>query len=130
MSRKRPRDETQQKWRISALVRPVVELCPPPTTRKGRLRLAIYTFYMSRYRPIKLDDTIAPDRQMMAVTIGNAGGRLEIGTPKALFDSRMRADSNINFDVAKDGRFLLPTQDESTTIPLTLVTNWQAGLKK
>jgi len=34
--------------------------------------------------------------------------------------------------VSKDGRFLIqvPVDQASANVPLTVVTNWQAGLKK
>jgi len=73
---------------------------------------------------------VAPDRQMMAVAINNSGGNLQIGTPKALFDSKIVGTTIRNFDVAKDGRFLIPMQEHATTAPLTLVVNWQAALNK
>ena len=67
---------------------------------------------------------------MMAVSIKSAGGNLEIGAPTALFDSRMVVSPTIGFDVSKDGRFLIPSLDENAGTPLTLVVNWQTGLKK
>lgn len=67
---------------------------------------------------------------MMAVAINNSGGNLQIGTPKALFDSKIVGTTIRNFDVAKDGRFLIPMQEHATTAPLTLVVNWQAALNK
>jgi hypothetical protein len=49
--------------------------------------------------------------------------------PKPLFDVRM--DAGAWFDVSKDGKFLLPAQVEaSATVPMTVVVNWQAGLKR
>jgi eukaryotic-like serine/threonine-protein kinase len=73
---------------------------------------------------------IAPDRQMMVVAIKNNGGNLEIGTSKALFDSKIAVSTFAGFDVGKDGRFLIPVQEQGSTLPMTLVVNWQAGLKK
>jgi Tol biopolymer transport system component len=73
---------------------------------------------------------IAPDRKMMAVSIGRRGGSLEIGSPKALFDSRIAVSNFTSFDVTKDGRFLIPSQEGGAIIPLTLVVNWQNTLKK
>ena len=35
-----------------------------------------------------------------------------------------------SFDVSKDGRFLIPVQDEGASPAMTLVVNWQSGLKK
>jgi Tol biopolymer transport system component len=71
---------------------------------------------------------ISPDRRLMAVSIRNHPGALEIGAPKALFDSRT-ANTNA-FDVDKNGRFLLGVQQGDSAIPLTLVVNWPAGLKR
>jgi len=35
------------------------------------------------------------------------------------------------FDVTKDGRFLIPVQvEQAAKAPITVVINWQAGLKK
>jgi serine/threonine protein kinase len=72
----------------------------------------------------------APDRQMMAVPISKIGGNLEIGAPKVLFDSKIGAFTNVSFDVSRDGRFLIPVQEQASASPLTLVVNWQAALKK
>ena len=74
---------------------------------------------------------IAPDGQMMAVGIESKGGNLEIGTPKALFQSNITATNNfITYDVSKDGRFLIPQQEQASGLPLTLLVDWQARVKK
>jgi hypothetical protein len=74
---------------------------------------------------------IGPGREMMAVAVRKNGGGLEIGTPKVLFDSKMVANPHLaSFDVDKDGRFLIPVQQRAGPAPLTLIINWQAGLKK
>jgi hypothetical protein len=76
---------------------------------------------------------------MMAVAVkAYAGAKpsFEAGTPVALFDARMAhngGDVNFEYDVTADGkRFLIDTTSGSgaTSPPLTVVTNWQAGLKK
>ena len=73
---------------------------------------------------------ISADSKMMAVEVTTAGGKLQPGIPKALFDVRM-GNGNPRFDVSKDGRFLIPTAvAESTNAPMTVVLNWQARLKK
>lgn len=73
---------------------------------------------------------ISPDLKMMAVPV-SAGVRLEVGQPKALFDSHIAGSFNDRFDVSKDGRFLVPTRaEESTATPLTVIVNWPSGLKK
>jgi Tol biopolymer transport system component len=73
---------------------------------------------------------IAPDRKMMAVSVGQRGDRLEIGSPRALFDSKITVTNFTSFGVTKDGRFLIPSQEGGAGIPMTLVVNWQAALKR
>jgi eukaryotic-like serine/threonine-protein kinase len=73
---------------------------------------------------------VAPDRQLMAVAIQSRNGNLERGAPKALFDSKLIRGLDRTFDVSKDGRFLIPMDERTSAPPLTLVVNWQAGLKK
>ena len=71
---------------------------------------------------------ISADRNMMAAEINGDGKSFTPGVPKPLFDV-LAPDF---FDVNKDGRFLLqvPVGQGATNVPLTVVTNWQAGLKK
>ena len=73
---------------------------------------------------------MSADSKMMAVKINTAGGKFQASVPQALFDVRL-APNNPNFDVSKDGRFLIPTyviaQENAT---MTVVLNWQVGLKK
>jgi eukaryotic-like serine/threonine-protein kinase len=71
---------------------------------------------------------IAPDRKLMAVEI-DGGPKLVRGVPKPLFETHL--PTNGRYDVSKDGRFLIPTQIESTgTVPLTVIVNWTADLTK
>jgi len=72
---------------------------------------------------------VAPDRRIMAVNVRKDGGRLEIGSPVALFDSRIVPGADVTFDVGPDGRFLVPVQEQTTALPMTLVFNWQPGLR-
>jgi hypothetical protein len=63
---------------------------------------------------------------MMAVDIKGTGANPEPGIPQPLFDG-----NRPGFDVAKDGRFLIPMPVEQTSaVPITVVVNWMAGLKK
>jgi dipeptidyl aminopeptidase/acylaminoacyl peptidase len=73
---------------------------------------------------------VSADNKMMAVEFKTTGGKLEPGVPKPLFDVRLgRGDTN--FDVSKDGRFLIPTLlDQGASEPLTVVLNWPEMLKK
>jgi eukaryotic-like serine/threonine-protein kinase len=74
---------------------------------------------------------VSSDLKIMAVDVKSAPGKFEAGVPKALFDVRMRNDPNTWFDVSPDGRFLIPViAGESSSVPISIVINWQAGLKK
>jgi Tol biopolymer transport system component len=74
---------------------------------------------------------LGPDQRLMAVDVKgevlNGAAKFEAGIPKSLFDTHL-----VNtFDVSKDGRFLMPVQaEQSTNVPMTVVVNWTAGLKK
>jgi hypothetical protein len=65
---------------------------------------------------------------MMAVEVKGDGKKFDAGVPKPLFDVRAQAQ----FDVSKDGRFLIhvPQDQAATNVPMTVVVNWQSGLKK
>jgi Tol biopolymer transport system component len=74
---------------------------------------------------------ISADNKMMAVKINTAGGKFQASVPQPLFDVHMAAGLGPNFDVSKEGRFLIPTEvGEASHEPMTVVLNWQAGLKK
>jgi hypothetical protein len=73
---------------------------------------------------------IAPDRKMMAVPV-KIGPSFEPGIAIPLFETRVVGF--LPYDVSADGRFLLNTASDvaaSTTSPVTIVLNWQAGLKR
>ena len=69
---------------------------------------------------------------MMAVGVANVGGdRFDFTAPKPLFDVQISGDPGDQFDVSKDGRFLMPVPvQQGTTTPITVIVNWPAGLKK
>jgi hypothetical protein len=71
---------------------------------------------------------LSADGKLMAVPI-KLGSSVELGTPQVLFtDARMSS-----FVPAPDGqRFLVNVSagDEGAATLLTVITNWQAGLKK
>ena len=74
---------------------------------------------------------ISADNKMMAVKINTAGGKFQPSVPQPLFDVHVAAGLVPNFDVSKEGRFLIPTEvGEASNEPMTVVLNWQAGLKK
>jgi len=67
----------------------------------------------------------------MAVEV-TGGDKFEAGIPKPLFEThRGSGTGDIRFDVSKDGRILIPIPVENTApLPMTVVVNWTAGLKK
>ncbi len=74
---------------------------------------------------------IAADGKMMAVDV-KSGPKFDPGVPRSLFD--VRTDLTVfgdGYDVGNDGRFLIPVSvEQSGTTPITVVLNWQGGLKK
>jgi len=75
---------------------------------------------------------IAADGKMMAVEI-RGGPKFDRGVPKALFDSPLGLGTGDYgaYDVSKDGRFLMSlSASQSATVPMTVVVNWPAALKR
>jgi Tol biopolymer transport system component len=75
------------------------------------------------------------EQKLMAVEVKSdamkGGTKFEAGLPKALFDTHLPTNGVVWFDVSKDGRFLMPTRvEEPTSVAMTVVVNWTAGLKK
>ena len=76
--------------------------------------------------------TIGPAGQMMAAPVTATGTTLEPGTPVALFDTRIYSSGADNgqgrqYDVTRDGRFLINTVLDETAAPITLLLNWKPG---
>jgi Tol biopolymer transport system component len=79
---------------------------------------------------------LAPDQKLMAVPV-RLGSTFEAGAPASLFEANINpaagsAGIGHQYDVSADGqRFLLNLElRETATTPLTVVLNWQAGLKR
>ena len=72
----------------------------------------------------------------MAATVRPNGKDFEADAPKALFQGRFRAasarDTWHTYSVSPDGQqFLMITAvEDRTSVPITVVVNWIAGLKK
>jgi hypothetical protein len=76
----------------------------------------------------------ALDGKMMEVAVNGSGAVFEHGTPVPLFAATVPQTRNPDYlyDVTPDGqRFIIvePAQ-QAETIPLTLMTNWRAALKR
>ena len=76
---------------------------------------------------------LSPDAKMMAVEI-SPGPPFQVSAPKALFDLldfTYTSDVARSWDVSADGqRFLENATEQHSVAPLTVVTNWQARLKR
>ncbi|MHB8653153.1 MAG: protein kinase domain-containing protein [Terriglobia bacterium] len=77
---------------------------------------------------------LGPEGTLMEAAVMPKGTAVEVGIPRQVLRARFSAAGSYSrpYDVAPDGkRFLVLTSEEtSSTTPLTLVTNWTAGLKK
>jgi Tol biopolymer transport system component len=77
---------------------------------------------------------IGPNGEMMAAPIAVTGTTLEPGTPVALFPTRIYGGgvNNIQgrqYDVTRDGRFLINTVLDDASSPITLLLNWKPPAK-
>jgi hypothetical protein len=74
---------------------------------------------------------LAPDNKLMAAAVNGKGSSFEVGAVKPLFEERALDPTRNRFAVSADGqRFLLNTDPQTTSSPITVVLNWAAGLKK
>jgi Tol biopolymer transport system component len=79
---------------------------------------------------------VAPDRNLMAVPVKGGGSLFEAGAPKALFEGVTFANGQVpryHYQPSTDGqRFMVATSSSSdaTGGTISVVVNWQAGLKK
>jgi hypothetical protein len=73
---------------------------------------------------------IALDGKMMAVPMKSGAATFEPGVAVPLFEAH--AVGFVAYDVSPDGRFLIntPVESDASSAPITVVLNWQAGLKK
>ena len=74
---------------------------------------------------------LAPDLKLMAAAVVTQGASITPGTPEALFQTHIVvAPQKQQYDVARDGRFLINTELESaTTEPIHLLLNWKPPAK-
>ncbi len=72
------------------------------------------------------------DQQLMAVDLRQNGSSLQMGTPHALFKASTVVGSVGTYTASADGKkFVVNTVlPQSSSEPLTLITNWPADLKQ
>jgi eukaryotic-like serine/threonine-protein kinase len=74
---------------------------------------------------------LAPDNKLMAAAVNGKGSKFEVGAVKPLFETRALDPTRNSFAVSADGqRFLINTDPQTSSAPITVVLNWAAGLKK
>jgi hypothetical protein len=71
---------------------------------------------------------LSSDNKMMEVDVKADGNSFEAGVPKALF----AVPAHEQFDVGKDGRFLIrvPRVPSTDSVTVNVVVGWQSALKK
>ena len=75
---------------------------------------------------------IAPDRKLMAVEVKTRAA-FEADVPKPLFDTRIFQLTTLrnHYVVGRDGqRFLINSRSEMNNVPITVVMNWTAELRR
>ena len=72
---------------------------------------------------------MSPTGALMAAPITVTGATLAPGAPVAIFPTRIGGPGR-NYDVTRDGRFLINTVLDEATAPITLLTNWNPEAKK
>jgi eukaryotic-like serine/threonine-protein kinase len=78
---------------------------------------------------------VAPDGQMMAVSIGLGGASPDVKLPVPLFQTHLATGTNVlgtkpQYAVSRDGRFLLNTALVSASAPIVVSVNWMKQLAK
>jgi len=74
---------------------------------------------------------LAPDNALMAAGVNGKGSSFQVGAVKPLFKTRVNGP-RFEYGVSADGqRFLVNTPlGQEASAPITVVLNWNAGLKK
>jgi Tol biopolymer transport system component len=73
---------------------------------------------------------IGPEGQMMAAPTRATRTAFEVGTPVKLFDTHIYSGGadvaqGSQYDVSRDGRFLINTVLDDATAPITILQNWK-----
>ncbi|SPE38254.1 Serine/threonine protein kinase [Candidatus Sulfopaludibacter sp. SbA6] len=113
---------------------------PFPTASGGKWMVSKGGGSEPRWRPDGKElFYISADSKLMSVEVATASGAFQPGIPKALFAAPIWGGATTNnvtrYDVTADGnKFLINSLPTETTAappsPITVVLNWEAGLKK
>ena len=86
----------------------------------------------ARWNPNGQEILYSNRTKLVAAAIRVAGDRIEVGTPRVLFEMHFDC-ANLEhpcFDVAPDGHRFLVFEPTGSPPPVALIQNWTAGLKK
>ncbi len=76
-------------------------------------------------------ESLDPTGRLMALEVKAIGARLELGTPRSLFQTHAASPGARPFDVSHTAdRFVITTTGNVNPTPFTLIVNWTAELKK
>jgi serine/threonine protein kinase len=74
---------------------------------------------------------VSLDGKLMAVDVSAAGDDFRANVPRVVLQANMKRYVGSPFDVSPDGRILVTvSMNQGELVPLTLVQNWTAALKK
>jgi hypothetical protein len=74
---------------------------------------------------------VSADSKLTAVEVTARDATVEIGIAQALFETRMFLSPGTHYDVTRDGkRFLIDVAGEGSSVPIVLMVNWTAELKR
>jgi len=125
--------QSNQSGRYEIYIRPFTAGAaagPPATASDGQWQVSTAGGLFARWRADGKElYYIAPNGRMMAASIVVTGNTLETGTPVSLFQTRIYGggtDTGVGrqYDVRRDGSFLINTILEETAAPITLLQNW------
>ena len=74
---------------------------------------------------------VSADSKLTAVEVTARDATVEIGIAQALFETRMFLSPGTHYDVTRDGkRFLIDVAGAGSSVPIMLMVNWTAELKR
>jgi eukaryotic-like serine/threonine-protein kinase len=74
---------------------------------------------------------VSADSKLTAVEVTARDATVEIGIAQALFETRLFLSPGTHYDVTRDGkRFLIDVAGEGSSVPIMLMVNWTAELKR
>src|SRR5262249_20184744 len=111
-----------------------VQPFPPGAGALGKWQISVEGGVGARWRADGKELFYLAGSQLMAVDVSATKDGFHAGIPKMLFDTRMNSPFYWNnYAPSADGQqFLIaaPVEQQETALPMTVVLNWTAGLKK